>query len=59
MWDDFFLAASMISQYRVTIPKRVKICRDIDNLTIFVREYVVNILTAKQWTGIEHQNEKS
>jgi hypothetical protein len=53
-----FLVASMIAQYRVAIPKRVKSCKDIENLTIFASEYVVNILTAKQWTGIEHQNEK-
>jgi hypothetical protein len=51
------LAASMIDQYRGTIPKRVKLCKDIDNLITFAREYVVNILTAKQWT--EHQNEKT
>jgi hypothetical protein len=53
------LAASMIAQYRGTIPKRLKSCRDIDNLTTFAREYVVNILTAKKLTGIEHQHEKS
>jgi hypothetical protein len=50
------LAASMIAQYRGTIPKRVKSCRNIDNLATFAREYVVNILPAKQWTGIEHQH---
>jgi hypothetical protein len=46
------LAASMIAQYRGTIPKRVKSCKEIENLTTFAREYIVNILTAKQWTGI-------
>jgi hypothetical protein len=52
------LAASMIAQYRVTIPKCVKNCKEIDNLTTFERRYVVNILTANKWTGIEHQNKK-
>jgi hypothetical protein len=42
-----------------TIPKQVKSCKDIENITTFAREYAVNILTAKQWTGIEHQHEKS
>jgi hypothetical protein len=50
------LAASMIAQYKGTIPKRVKSCTEIENLAIFAREYVVNILTAKQWTGIDNQN---
>jgi hypothetical protein len=50
------LAASLIAQYRGTILKQVKNCRDIDNLTTFARKYVVNILTAKKWMGIEHQN---
>jgi hypothetical protein len=31
------LAASMIDQYRGTIPKRVKSCKDIENLTAFAR----------------------
>jgi hypothetical protein len=53
------LAASMIAQYRGTIPKRMKNYGDIDNLIIFAWEYVVNILTAKKWTGIEHQKEKT
>jgi hypothetical protein len=53
------LAASMIAQYRGNIPKQAKICRDIDNLTTFARKCVVNIVTAKQWTRIEHQNDKS
>jgi hypothetical protein len=52
------LAASMIAQYRVTIPKRVKRCKD-NNLTAFAREYVMNILTANKWMVIEHQNEKT
>ena len=49
------LAASMIAQYKGTIQKRVKSCGEIDNLGKFAREYVVNILTAKKWTGITHQ----
>jgi hypothetical protein len=53
------LAASMIAQYRGSIPKRVKSCKEIDNLGKFAREYVVNILTANKWTGIEHQQEKT
>jgi hypothetical protein len=53
------LAASMITQYRGTISKRVKNHRDMDNLSTFAQEYVVNILTAKAWTGIEHQKEKT
>jgi hypothetical protein len=53
------LDASMIAQYRGTIPKRMKNYGDIDNLSIFAREYVVNILTLKKWTGIEHQKEKT
>jgi hypothetical protein len=50
------LAASMIAQYKGTIPKRVKSCMEIENLAIFAREYVVDILTAKKWTGIDNQN---
>jgi hypothetical protein len=50
------LAASMIAQYKGTIPKRVKSCTEIENIAIFAREYVVNILTAKQWTGIDNEN---
>jgi hypothetical protein len=53
------LADSMIAQYRGTIPKRVKNCKEIDNLTTFLWEYVVNILMAKKWTGIEHQKKKT
>jgi hypothetical protein len=53
------VAASMIAQYRGTIPNRVKSCREIDNLSIFVREYVVNVLTAKKWSGIKHQKGKT
>jgi hypothetical protein len=52
------LAASTIAQYRGTIPKRKKYV-DIENLSTFAREYVVNILTAKKWTGIEHQKRKT
>jgi hypothetical protein len=51
----FCLAASMIDQYRGTMPKRMKNYRDIDNLSTLSQENVVNILTAKKWTGIEHQ----
>jgi hypothetical protein len=51
-----FLADSMIAQYRGTIPKRVKSCMEIENLATFACKYVVNILTAKQWTGIDNQN---
>jgi hypothetical protein len=54
-----YLAASMIAQYRGTIPKRMEKYMDIDNLGTFAREYVVNILTAKKWTGIEHQKDKT
>jgi hypothetical protein len=43
------LAASMIAQYRGTIPKRMKKYGDIDNLSTFAREYIVNILSAKKW----------
>jgi hypothetical protein len=50
------LAASMIDQYKGNIPKRVKSCTEIENLAMCAREYVVNILTAKQWTGINNQN---
>jgi hypothetical protein len=50
------LAASMIAQYRGTIPKQVKSCMEIENLATFAREYIVNILTAKKWTGIDNQN---
>jgi hypothetical protein len=53
------LAASTIAQYRGTIQKRVKSCKVIDNLGTFTWEYVVNILTAKKWTGIEHRQEKT
>jgi hypothetical protein len=49
----------MIAQYRGTIPKRIKNYGDIDNLTTFAREYVVNILTAKIWTRIEHKKKKT
>jgi hypothetical protein len=48
------LAASMIAQYNGTIPKRVKSCTEIENQAIFARECVVNILTAKKWTGIDN-----
>jgi hypothetical protein len=36
------------------IQNRVKICRKIDNLRKFRWEYVVNVLTEKKWSGIEH-----
>jgi hypothetical protein len=49
-------AASIIAQYRGTIPKRVKSCMEIGNLATCARGYVVNILTAKQWTGIDNKN---
>jgi hypothetical protein len=48
------LAASMIAQYKGTIPNRVKKYRDIDDLGNFAREYVVNILTTKKWSEIKH-----
>jgi hypothetical protein len=53
------LAASLIAQHRGAIPKGVKSCTEIENLTTFARDYVVNILTANQWTGIDNQNSKS
>jgi hypothetical protein len=49
------LVSSMIAQYRRAIPKRVKRCKEIENLTTFARKYVMNILTAKQWIGIENK----
>jgi hypothetical protein len=42
------LAASTIAQYRGSIPKRMKNDGDIDNLSTFAREYVVNIIRAKK-----------
>jgi hypothetical protein len=41
-----FLSASIIAQYRGNIPNRVKSYREIDNLSIFAREYVVSVLKA-------------
>jgi hypothetical protein len=49
----------MIAQYKGTIPKRIKKYGYIDNISTFAREYVVNILTAKKWTVIEHQKDKT
>jgi hypothetical protein len=48
----------MIAQYRGTIPNIIKKYGDIDNLTTFAREYVVNILTAKTWTGMSIKKRK-
>jgi hypothetical protein len=42
------LAATMIAKYRVTMPERVKSFREIDNISIFAREYVVNVFTANK-----------
>jgi hypothetical protein len=55
MWDEIS-SASMIAQYKGTTPKQVKSCTEIENLAICAREYVVNILAAKQWTRIDNQN---
>jgi hypothetical protein len=46
-----FLSASMVDQYRGNIPNRVKIYREIDNLSIFAREYVVNVLNNELHLG--------
>jgi hypothetical protein len=44
---------SLIAQYTGTFQSRVKKCKYIINLSSFSRQYIINILTTKQWIEVE------
>jgi hypothetical protein len=60
MWDETLFSCFNDCPIQGNHTEMSENCKEIDNnITTCACEYVVNILTAKKWTGIEHQKEKT